>query len=455
MGAKIFKYKKQFNFAYAPGEAIIGDDGKDGERGIYGTALHFASYDLNNSYYKDIALQRMENNHVLSNEYANVELQRPYKVGDLIVSANSSCYKIIESNDPNYKFDIQYLGTIKAPSVSSLNSVVKVVIYDITDMDVTYNDTTTTYAHSYTSPIPSNRTTPTSAGDGITTESPAYRYKISNDVDVFKKYGSWYKIGIYITNHSKLKDLTYTFHDRLHCTKNQNLGAYADATSGNANEVSAEEFKNAATLYKEVRYNTLPLNADTDDLSNENITTLFFEVADSGNSPKVATPFISDVFGDRMHVGGSDMRFLNVYRGKVEDEETGTYKNIYSRYNGSEWVNNLEEIKNVYIDERNAKAMKSFVISENRSVFSDTKNQRYGDAAYFTGMDTTNLDSEINNFFFNTTDNEYYISTVNSGTHEVSFIKAHIYVDTTTFKGKSFTATKDPVTAELILTENK
>jgi hypothetical protein len=454
MGAKIFKYKKQFNFAYAPGEAIIGDDGKDGNRGAYGFALHFAGYDLNSSYYKDIALQRIENNYVLSNEYSDTVLQRPYKVGDLIVSANSNCYKIIESqNDSNYKFDIQYLGSIKAPDMSSLSSVVKVVIYDITDMSITYEGTTTTYDQSYTSPIPSNRATPTS--DGITPESEAYTYKVNNVKNVFQKYGSWYKIGIYTSNYSKCKNVTYTLHDRLRCTKNQNIGAYADSTSGNATEVSTEEFKNATTLYKEVRYNTLPLNADTGDLSAENISTMFFEIVDSDKIPKIATPFISDAFGDRMHVGGSDMRFLNVYRGKVEDEKSGTYKNVYSRYNGTKWVNDLGEIKSTYVNERDSKAMQSYVISENRAVYSDTKNQRYGDSAYFTGMDIEHLDNELNNFFFNASDNEYYISTTNTGTHEVKFIKAHIYLDTTSFKGKKFIATKDSATGELILTENK
>jgi hypothetical protein len=115
-----FKYKNLSSLSYAPGQARAGADGEKGKQGKTGNTVYFIDYDLDNSYTIQLALQKIENNQILSSTSdKKIDNQtdggRPYKENDIILSSSGNVYKIVlakQTSAQNYKFDIEKLGII-------------------------------------------------------------------------------------------------------------------------------------------------------------------------------------------------------------------------------------------------------------------------------------------------------------------------------------------------------
>ena len=123
----VFKYKNKSNLSYAPGLASPGIDGSEGKQGISGNTVYFVDYDLDNSYSIQLALQRIENNQILSSLSNKNISSRPYKENDLLISKNRKVYKIVlapVTSAQNYKYDIQYLGSIRDKAIPPISKVV-------------------------------------------------------------------------------------------------------------------------------------------------------------------------------------------------------------------------------------------------------------------------------------------------------------------------------------------
>ena len=112
-----FKYKNHLSLSYAPGISIPGKDGLPGKKGISGNSMYFVDFDLDNSYSIDLALQKIENNKILTND-SNLDINsRPYKANDILISNTGNVYKIVNSTGnelktKNYKFDIKTASQI-------------------------------------------------------------------------------------------------------------------------------------------------------------------------------------------------------------------------------------------------------------------------------------------------------------------------------------------------------
>lgn len=121
----IFKYKNPIGLSYAPGTVVNGDDGEQGNQGEYGNSIYFSNFDFDNSYDIELALQKIENNYILSSDnFTKIPDERKYKENDLILSSSGKCYRITKQNSEefsNYTYNIEYIGPITnktAPKIS-------------------------------------------------------------------------------------------------------------------------------------------------------------------------------------------------------------------------------------------------------------------------------------------------------------------------------------------------
>ena len=192
----VFKYKHPCSYEYAPGYVNIGVDGEQGYQGPHGNAVYFTDFELNNSYEIELALQKIENNYILSNSNINQLQGRVYKVNDIILSNNGNCYKLIESSAKslfkNYKFDIQFLGKMHK---SSFNNAAQLVAYDFTNSKIYDNNGALLRefpSHTY-SAVPTNR---------VEKDFDSSFYQMShndksNMDEYFSLYGTWLKFVVY------------------------------------------------------------------------------------------------------------------------------------------------------------------------------------------------------------------------------------------------------------------
>lgn len=132
----IFKYKTPIGLSYAPGTVINGDDGEEGNQGKYGNSIYFSDFDFDNSYNIELALQKIENNYILSSDnFVKIPDERKYKENDLILSSSGKCYRITKQTGEtfsNYTYNIEYIGPVvnkAAPKISYVSFT------DITDTD--------------------------------------------------------------------------------------------------------------------------------------------------------------------------------------------------------------------------------------------------------------------------------------------------------------------------------
>ncbi len=124
--AIVFKYRNKSNLSYAPGFSTPGEDGNEGKQGTSGNTVYFVDYDLDNSYSVQLALQRIENNQILTSVANKSIASRPYKENDLLISKSGKVYKIVlapVTSAQNYKYDIQYLGSIRDKAIPSISKV--------------------------------------------------------------------------------------------------------------------------------------------------------------------------------------------------------------------------------------------------------------------------------------------------------------------------------------------
>lgn len=178
----IFKYKGSVNESYAPGQALPGINGNIGLSGNNGNSIYFSSFDLDNSYYIELALQKIENNYILSNDSTIQLTDRPYILNDIILTNTGNCYKLIKSTNNLYSFDIEFLGKIKY----NLSNIIKrIIIYDITNLtivDENDNELLTNNKYSYLQKIPI-----------VNSRCEKNIYNNISEED-FNIYGTWFKI---------------------------------------------------------------------------------------------------------------------------------------------------------------------------------------------------------------------------------------------------------------------
>lgn len=207
--AIIFKYKNPLNASYAPGFVKGGVNGKQGEKGTNGNALYFVDYELDNSYNVEVALQRIEKNYTLaSGTIESMQDYRIYKVNDLILTPSGKCYRLIlstsDSTFKNYKYDIEYLGSIKKKSSPA---ALKVILKDVTGKTINGK----TYSSIQYSPFPTSRSTNDGTeftnilGNFAPEEAPYYP---NNTGETYRMRGKWYEIYIVGTNSSADKFYT-------------------------------------------------------------------------------------------------------------------------------------------------------------------------------------------------------------------------------------------------------
>lgn len=208
-----FRYKEARNFTYAPGFVGTGADGNAGKQGDNGTSLYFSEFDLNNSYDIELALQKIENNYVLSRTGETFLTNRVYKANDILLSENGNFYRIVESSNTslfkNFKFDIEYMGKIAG---NTITNVYQMYMFDITGTHFITNDDLPEnqfrelrYFNPITrSCVPTNRSEKSatrieSSGD----DGFAVLDKITNED--FNLYGSWIKLlGLTLEDYTSL-----------------------------------------------------------------------------------------------------------------------------------------------------------------------------------------------------------------------------------------------------------
>ena len=118
-----YEFKRAGSDSFAPGFSTLGNKGDDGAAGINGRALYFTTFEIDNSFYKNMALEKIKNNFVLSNFSSNVLPEgRSYQDGDYILSNKGSVYQLY-SPDGGKTLDIVKLDTISDDIPNPITSV--------------------------------------------------------------------------------------------------------------------------------------------------------------------------------------------------------------------------------------------------------------------------------------------------------------------------------------------
>lgn len=142
----VFKYKNSLERAYAPGIADSGEDGLRGDKGIAGPCIYYVGYDLDNSYSINLALQKIENNILLSDEStAKLPGERKYKNQDLIISTSGQCYMLVDAPEGStYSFNIKSIGQIARDDVNDPNPILR-ILFVVFSNEPEYFNTTYTF----------------------------------------------------------------------------------------------------------------------------------------------------------------------------------------------------------------------------------------------------------------------------------------------------------------------
>lgn len=140
----VFKYKNKINQSYNPGFVNAGKNGSKGKEGENGNTIHLIDYEIDNAYYLEITLQKIENAQLLTTSYTqNAKLlndysKSNYKINDLLLSNSGTCYKLVSSSDnslfKNFSYDIIKVGKFS----SSINeqTPVNIVMYNVTNKEI-------------------------------------------------------------------------------------------------------------------------------------------------------------------------------------------------------------------------------------------------------------------------------------------------------------------------------
>ena len=149
----VFKYKNSLERAYAPGIADSGEDGLRGDKGIAGPCMYYVGYDLDNSYSINLALQKIENNILLSDESTeHLPGERTYKNQDLIISTSGQLYMLKNAPEGStYKFNIQPIGQFIRDDVNDPNPITRLLVIVFTNEPQYFG---TTYSFSQRACVP-------------------------------------------------------------------------------------------------------------------------------------------------------------------------------------------------------------------------------------------------------------------------------------------------------------
>lgn len=323
--AIVFKYKNQCSLSYAPGFATPGNDGNVGKQGISGNTLYFIDYDLDNSYSIQLALQRIENNQILSSVASKTIKDRPYKENDLLLSKSGKMYKIkaaTVTSAQNYKFDIEYIGSMHENNSTAIS---KAIIYDITGTRINKLDVKTGDTLSYDYNAISNSPIYTNRSNKLISEEITEDDKQMN--------GIWLKVflavdALYSNEQGKvlydemcdnlLKN--YSFHLTVYLNNKKSL-------QGNSVPVdrdkfpwdpSPEELYQKLNFYKKIEFtNLIVIPVRASESSNFNIlASKEIEVAYRNNienqydkNKLLNAVYLSDYAMDKLHPSGNNIKF--------------------------------------------------------------------------------------------------------------------------------------------------
>jgi len=337
----VFKYKHPCSYEYAPGYVNIGINGASGKRGPYGNAVYFTDFELDNSYNIELALQRIENNYVLSSLKIIQLKNREYMVNDIILSNGGNCYRLVKSSSEslfkNYKFDIEFLGKLHK---SSFNNATSVTAYDFTGCEIWDADTDEllrTFPVQTFSPVPTNR-----VDDDFSTEfykktfgAPDYPYPDSAyAIKYFTLYGVWLKFVVfsnesdnvyYDASTGTLSGVKYTLTVQLNNTKtlqgntgpgdNNGYNDYGDPTGVYDGETPAVmqtyipmEFANLCVCNANVTtktYKNKNVEIDVDDNTKQIFSELIWH---KDSYPRKIPSYISDYSMDMLHPSGNNIK---------------------------------------------------------------------------------------------------------------------------------------------------
>lgn len=123
-----FKYNRRkepiFENPFSPGQTSgMGENGVAGDKGKQGASLYFINYEPDNDFVKDLLLNKIENNIVLSSDKGKKLPDGKYYVsGDLILTSNYYMYQIIDAEgESKYKFDIRFVGELRSTSTEDMS----------------------------------------------------------------------------------------------------------------------------------------------------------------------------------------------------------------------------------------------------------------------------------------------------------------------------------------------
>lgn len=382
MGSIAFRFNKPVSFNYAAGPAQAGKDGDTGYQGTAGTAIYFTDYELDNSYSIELALQRIENNYVLSGNSNIIIEGRKYKAGDLIISNKANCYKIIESVDKNsdFSFDIEFLGKFQTTDTTGSNNVASVYIYDVTETRIyDYNNTSqllVEYPYNMKCATANNRRYFNGNNIGIQTSTA-----VQSTSDVFNLYGRWYKCVVILNDDSP--NCKYTVRLDFPNSKTYNMNSYNgiyDNMPIDQNLYNSSTKFNKSIEFVDCGVNFKPLS-DPD-----RKTYIFKEIAyKTGEEPMNAIPtcFISDMSMDKIYLSKNNLKCTFNDSSFISDFANGTIS--YSA------------VKNVVPHNTLGYGVLSATSPDGSA------NLRAGESAWFSTDSSTRVIDDIYNFFANNT----------------------------------------------------
>ena len=386
-GSNSFKFKKPINWAYAPGISKPGDDGSIGKPGNDGNAIYFIDYELNNSYNIELAQQKLENNYTLSGNSSQINEERKYHSGDIIVSNKGNCYRIEKDNDSYYTFSIKYMGKL-SPEIANEFKVKISYLVVFSKPDDSFNNF-----------IPSNRQFLSESENKYTVKYcvDTNIYEISDaSRNVFELKGVWYGFLVVLNNDiSEIEKYDFSVEIKLKNEKTYNFNSIVNPKYNS--KLDPTDNNDLNRIFK---FNKILEFAASCMLLSE------YEANRSNSinlSENVNFYYVSDMSLDKSHLFGNDVKHLVVHT----NGKTYCSKDGYSNMNivvptdnvlqthtlpGKIWPSSPKEI---YVPA----VYSSYNLTSNASE-SDI-NWRGGESAYFSSCSTDTVISKIEDFVRN------------------------------------------------------
>jgi hypothetical protein len=407
MSSIAFRFNKPVNYNYAPGfvtssKNISGDTGEQGEPG---STIYFTDTELNNSYAVELALQRIENNYILSGASQIAITGRTYKAGDIIISQGLICYRIVKSNNTNFKFDIEYLGQLRQPNLINGQNVNFIRIYDITNTAIINGNAKDSDPNYYFARYPQ-------ITNGVTVNNRRYLDTSNNKInitidsnidpgsDCFQLYGRWYKCIIDIAQ--KLEGVSYTLQLNIPNFKTYNINTFNGEPTDNTDHIPIDDI-----FYKsKFKFNT-KLNIISDGIVMPTFVeglynyeeVIFKEIFNNETNNEVPPIFISDMTADKLYFSKN---------------------NLKCTFNDKIYINDFTE--KTMVKSTPEKYIKPVSSANNGGVLSASRSEipysRPGETAWFSDIDSGKVPEEIKKTIFNnnkfTSDNITLICTDNN-----------------------------------------